>query len=103
MRFRRAVPPLGCLKYFKEDFPEYDVAVAGSLLGISIHRDQSFPVGMVELIRMFPMSLHEFLNATGNKKGLAYATGPFSVPNCPARPPRTTEGLILYGAVGAAT
>ena len=24
---------LGCLKYFKEDFPEYDVAVAGSLLG----------------------------------------------------------------------
>ena len=59
---------LGCLKYFKEDFPEYDVAVAGSLLGISIHRDQSFPVGMVELIRMFPMSLHEFLNATGNER-----------------------------------
>ena len=31
---------------------------------------------------------------------LAYTTGPFSVPNCPARPPRTTEGLILYGAMG---
>lgn len=59
---------LGCLKYFKEDFPQYDVAVAGSLLGISIHEDQSFPVGMVELIRMFPMSLHEFLNATSNEK-----------------------------------
>lgn len=59
---------LGCLKYFKEDFPEYDVAAAGSLLGISIHEDQSFPVGMVELVRMFPMSLHEFLNATGNEK-----------------------------------
>lgn len=59
---------LGCLKYFKEDFPEYDVAVAGSLLGVSIHEDQSFPVGMVELVRMFPMSLHEFLNATGNEK-----------------------------------
>lgn len=59
---------LGCLKYFKEDFPQYDVAVAGSLLGISIHEDQSFPVGMVELVRMFPMSLHEFLNATGNDK-----------------------------------
>ncbi len=43
---------LGCLKYFKEDFPQYDVAVAGSLLGISIHEDQSFPVG----------------NATGNEK-----------------------------------
>ena len=59
---------LGCLKYFKEDFPQYDVAVAGSLLGISIHQDQSFPVGMVELVRMFPMSLHEFLDATGNEK-----------------------------------
>lgn len=59
---------LGCLKYFKEDFPQYDVVVAGSLLGISIHEDQSFPVGMVELVRMFPMSLHEFLNATGNEK-----------------------------------
>ena len=59
---------LGCLKYFKEDFPQYDVAVAGSLLGISIHEDQYFPVGMVELVRMFPMSLHEFLNATGNEK-----------------------------------
>jgi len=59
---------LGCLKYFKEDFPQYDVAVAGSLLGISIHHDQSFPVGMVELVRMFPMSLHEFLDATGNKQ-----------------------------------
>ena len=59
---------LGCLKYFKEDYPQYDVAVAGSLLGISIHQDQSFPVGMVELVRMFPMSLHEFLNATSNQK-----------------------------------
>ena len=59
---------LGCLKYFKEDFPQYDVTVVGSLLGISIHEDQSFPVGMVELVRMSPMSLHEFLNATGNEK-----------------------------------
>ena len=50
---------LGCLKYFKEEFPQYDVAVAGS---------QSFPVGMVEFVRMFPMSLLEFLNATGNEK-----------------------------------
>ena len=35
----------------------------------------------------------------GAKMNLAYATGPFSVPNCPARPSRTTEGLILYGAL----
>ncbi len=36
----------------------------------------------------------------GAKMNLAYTTGPFSVPNCPARPSRTTEGLILYGAMG---
>ena len=38
----------------------------------------------------------------GAKMNLAYTTGPFSVPNCPARPSRTTEGLILYGAMGTA-
>ena len=38
----------------------------------------------------------------GAKMNLAYATGPFSVPNCPARPSRTTDDLILYGAVGCA-
>lgn len=59
---------LGCLKYFKEDAPQYDVVVAGSLLGISIHHDQSFPVGMVEIVQMFPMSFHEFLAATGNEQ-----------------------------------
>ena len=59
---------LGCLKYFNEDAPQYDVVVAGSLLGISIHQDQSFPVGMVEILPMFPMSFHEFLTATGNEK-----------------------------------
>lgn len=59
---------LGCLKYFKEDAPEYDVVVAGSLLGISIHQNQSFPVGMVEILPMFPMSFHEFLTATGNEQ-----------------------------------
>lgn len=58
---------LGCLKYFREDASEYDVVVAGSLLGISIHEGQSFPVGMVEIIRMFPMSYHEFLTAIGQE------------------------------------
>lgn len=59
---------LGCLKYFKEDAPEYDVVVAGSLLGVSIHQNHSFPVGMVEILPMFPMSFHEFLTATGNEQ-----------------------------------
>lgn len=59
---------LGSLKYFYEDAPQYNVVAAGSLLGISIHEDQSFPVGMVEILQMYPMSFHEFLNATGNEQ-----------------------------------
>ncbi len=59
---------LGCLKYFKEDAPQYDVVVAGSLLGISLHENQSFPVGMVDVVRMFPMSFHEFLDALGHEQ-----------------------------------
>ena len=35
---------------------------------------------------------------SGVMTSLAYTTGPFSVPHCPARSSRTTEGLILYGA-----
>ena len=36
---------LESLKYFKEEVPEYHIAVAGSLLGISLHQDVSYPVG----------------------------------------------------------
>lgn len=42
---------LNSLKYFCEDAPQYHVAVAGSLLGISLHQDTSFPVGKVDMIR----------------------------------------------------
>ena len=36
------------------------------------------------------------------KVDLAYTTGPFPVPRCPAGASRTTGALILYGAVWAA-
>ena len=38
----------------------------------------------------------------GAKVDLAYTTGPFSVPHCPAGTSRTTGALILYGAVWTA-
>lgn len=37
------------LKYFCEEAPEYHIAVAGSLLGISLHKDISYPVGKIEV------------------------------------------------------
>lgn len=51
------------LKYFCENAPQYHIMAAGSLLGVSFHRETSFPVGKVELINLFPLSFNEFLLA----------------------------------------
>lgn len=57
---------LHCLKYFQENAPEYHVIAAGSLLGVTIGRGESFPVGKVNMLNMYPMDFEEFLMATGN-------------------------------------
>lgn len=55
------------LKYFCEEAPDYHIAAAGSLLGVAINRNQtSFPVGKVNVLRLFPLDFEEFLTATGN-------------------------------------
>lgn len=59
---------LEALKYFKEEAPEYHIAVAGSLLGISLHIDVSFPVGKINVINMYPLNFEEFLMAKGEEE-----------------------------------
>ena len=59
---------LSSLKYFCEDAPEYHVAVAGSLLGLTLHEGESFPVGKVNMLNMYPMTYEEFLIARGRKQ-----------------------------------
>ena len=59
---------LSALKYFCENAPEYHVAVAGSLLGITMHKGQSFPVGKVDILHIYPMTFDEFLLAKGDGK-----------------------------------
>lgn len=54
---------LHCLKYFQENAPQYHVIAAGSLLGITIGKGESFPVGKVNLLHMYPMDFEEFLLA----------------------------------------
>lgn len=56
---------LSSLKYFCEDAPEYHICTAGSLLGIAMHYGESFPVGKVDMIKMFPMTFDEFIRAKG--------------------------------------
>ena len=52
---------LNSLKYFCEDAPEYAVVAAGSLLGVSLSKGDSFPVGKVKFLAMYPVSFKEFL------------------------------------------
>lgn len=59
---------LASLKYFCEKAPDYHVAVAGSLLGITLHEGTSFPVGKVDMLYMYPMDFEEFLLAMGKEQ-----------------------------------
>lgn len=54
---------LNALKYFCEEAPEYAIACAGSLLGIYLnHIGNSFPVGKVNHLYMYPLTFTEFLH-----------------------------------------
>ena len=55
---------LNSLKYFKEMANEYHVIAAGSLLGTLLAEPKSYPVGMVNLLDIFPLGFDEFLGAT---------------------------------------
>lgn len=56
---------LEALKYFCENAPEYAIVAAGSLLGVALHKNISFPVGKVDMLDMYPLSFREFLCAMG--------------------------------------
>ena len=56
---------LSSLKYFCEEAREQHVVVAGSLLGIANREGESYPVGKVDTLKLFPMSFEEFLWAKG--------------------------------------
>ena len=58
---------LTSLKYFQENAPDYHIACAGSLLGIALHGEGSFPVGKVDFLTLYPMSFEEFLLAMDQK------------------------------------
>lgn len=54
---------LNTLKYFKEKANEYHVITAGSLLGTLLAEPKSYPVGMVNLLDIYPLTFDEFLEA----------------------------------------
>jgi predicted AAA+ superfamily ATPase len=59
---------LTALKYFYEDAPQYHIIAAGSLLGMSLHQNTSFPVGKVDFLYLKPLSFIEFLGALDEER-----------------------------------
>lgn len=59
---------LTALKYFYEQAPQYFIIAAGSMMGISLQKSNSFPVGKVDFLQLYPLSFAEFLNNAGYSK-----------------------------------
>ena len=53
---------LNALKYFYEQMPELAIVAAGSLLGISMAAGDSFPVGKVDHMTLYPLTFKEYLS-----------------------------------------
>ena len=58
---------INSMKYFCENTPQYHIACAGSLLGITLAKPSSFPVGKVNFMPIDPMTFTEFLFANGDE------------------------------------
>ena len=58
-------------KYFNEELPELHIIGAGSLLGIALKQQTSFPVGQVDFLYLNPMNYIEFLEAKGEVRLVA--------------------------------
>ncbi|MBR5654230.1 MAG: ATP-binding protein [Prevotella sp.] len=58
---------LTSLKYFCENARQQPVIAAGSLLGITLHQNDSFPAGKVDFLDLYPLRFTEFLKAHGEQ------------------------------------
>jgi len=68
------------LRYFYEEFPQFHIIAAGSLLETLMDIHISFPVGRVQYMTLRPCSFSEFLGAMG-KTELKKATENLEVPS----------------------
>ena len=66
---QECLPALNALKYFHENLPQLHIVCAGSLLGISLGTSQSFPVGKVQFLTLYPLTFAEFLDQADPKLG----------------------------------
>ena len=69
------------LKYFNEEANEYHIIALGSLLGVSVNRENfSFPVGKVQFMTLYPLDFEEYLMARGENDLIEFATDMKAIP-----------------------
>lgn len=64
---QECLPALTTLKYFHENMPWLSIICAGSLLGVSLGKQNSFPVGKVTFLNLYPLTFTEFLEQASTK------------------------------------
>lgn len=92
----RALP---ALKYFCENAKEYHVVAAGSLLGLNLNKGSGFPVGKVDILKLYPLSFVEFVRAVaGNQLNEILSSSPLEEMN--TLHPKFVELLRQYYFTG---
>ena len=85
------------LRYFYEEVPELHVISAGSLLEFAVRKVNSFPVGRVEFLYLYPLNFQEYLDATGKQELLNYLN---SVPVKPVAHQLLMDAFHRYAIIG---
>ena len=93
---------LTSLKYFCQDMPDLPVIAAGSMLGVHVARNGSFPVGYVDMLTMHPMDFEEFAWAQGQKAAFDLARASYGQSSfCPVHDQlmETYRNYLLVGGM----
>ncbi|MDR3585331.1 MAG: ATP-binding protein [Desulfosporosinus sp.] len=91
---------LTALKYFAENAPEYPICCAGSLLGVTLHKGTSFPVGKVDFLTLQPLTFEEFLIASGEEMLCEFIRKSILEPLPKAFVDKLSDNLKLYFIIG---
>lgn len=89
---------LHSLKYFCENAPGYHIMAAGSLLGVTLTQRESYPVGKVNILKIYPMDFEEFLMAFGQENLCKFLSNENN--DAAVLAPKLSEYLRQYYYVG---
>ncbi|MCK4799193.1 MAG: ATP-binding protein [Spirochaetes bacterium] len=91
---------LNSLKYFNEDYPGVSICAAGSLLGLSLS-SESYPVGKVSYMNLYPLTFYEYLLNDGEQLLLEeYNNGLSDMSIAPVAHNKLIEKLLIYYIIG---